>query len=58
MRGQDVAVEWMPFELRPYPEPTLRPEGEYLRSAWERSVYPLAARLGVRAEIGLTEVVA
>lgn len=37
----------MPFELRPYPTPTLRPEGDYLRSAWERSVYPLAEKLGV-----------
>ena len=37
----------MPFELRPEPHPTLRPEGEYLRRAWEQSVYPLARRLGV-----------
>ena len=47
MRGKDAQVEWMPFELRPYPTPTLRPEGEYLRTAWERSVYPLAEMLGV-----------
>lgn len=38
----------MPFELRPEPAPTLRPEGEYLQAAWARSVYPLAARLGVQ----------
>lgn len=44
----------MPFELRPYPTPTLRPEGEYLRTAWERSVYPMAERLG--AEIRLPAV--
>ena len=25
IRGKDVAVEWMPFELRPEPTPTLRP---------------------------------
>src|SRR5262245_40459118 len=37
----------MPFELRPEPHPTLRPEGVYLRRAWEQSVYPLARRLGV-----------
>ena len=37
----------MPFELRPYPAPTLRPDGSYLQNAWQRSVYPLAARLGV-----------
>lgn len=44
----------MPFELRPYPTPTLRPEGEYLQSAWKNSVYPLAERLGV--EIRLPQV--
>jgi predicted DsbA family dithiol-disulfide isomerase len=38
---------WMPFELRPYPTPTLRPEGSYLQTAWGRSVYPLAADMGV-----------
>ena len=37
----------MPFELRPEPQKTLRPEGEYLRRAWEQSVYPTARRLGV-----------
>ena len=37
----------MPFELRPYPNPTLRPEGEYLQKGWAQNVYPLAERLGV-----------
>lgn len=37
----------MPFELRPYPTPTLRPDGAYLQNAWRQSVYPLASRLGV-----------
>jgi predicted DsbA family dithiol-disulfide isomerase len=37
----------MPFELRPEPHPTLRPEGDYLRRAWQQSVYPLAQRMGV-----------
>lgn len=46
-RGLDVRVNWMPFELRPYPEPTLRPQGDYLQTVWRRSVYPLAAQLGV-----------
>ena len=36
----------MPFELRPYPHPTLRPEGEYLQRAWSQSVYPLARQMG------------
>jgi predicted DsbA family dithiol-disulfide isomerase len=37
----------MPFELRPEPHPTLRPEGDYLRRAWAQSVYPIAQRMGV-----------
>lgn len=37
----------MPFELRPEPHPTLRPEGEYLQRAWHQSVYPIARRMGV-----------
>jgi predicted DsbA family dithiol-disulfide isomerase len=37
----------MPFELRPYPNPTLRPEGDYLQRAWSQSVYPIARRMGV-----------
>lgn len=41
----------MPFELRPEPHPTLRPEGDYLRSAWEQSVYPLARRMGVEMHL-------
>lgn len=37
----------MPFELRPEPHPTLRPEGDYLQRAWQQSVYPIASRMGV-----------
>jgi predicted DsbA family dithiol-disulfide isomerase len=37
----------MPFELRPYPSPTLRPDGDYLQRAWAESVYPIAHRMGV-----------
>jgi predicted DsbA family dithiol-disulfide isomerase len=37
----------MPFELRPAPQPTLRPDGDYLQRAWDQSVYPLARRMGV-----------
>lgn len=46
-----MAVEWVPFELRPEPHPTLRPEGEYLRRAWAQSVYPLARRMGVEIRL-------
>jgi predicted DsbA family dithiol-disulfide isomerase len=48
IREKDVAVEWMPFELRPEPEPTLRPEGTYLQRAWTQSVYPLARQMGIQ----------
>src|SRR5579885_1724164 len=37
----------MPFELRPEPHETLRPEGDYLQRAWRQSVYPIAERMGV-----------
>jgi predicted DsbA family dithiol-disulfide isomerase len=37
----------VPFELRPYPNETLRPEGDYLQRAWQQSVYPIAHRMGV-----------
>lgn len=52
--GADVNVEWMPFELRPYPTPTLRPEDDYLQTIWPEAVYPLAERFGVR--LGLPSV--
>lgn len=45
--GRDIAIEWRAFELRPDPVPTLRPEDPYLPDIWTRSVYPLAAQLGV-----------
>ena len=45
--GLDVDIAWMPFELRPYPTPTLRPEDDYLPAAWENGVYPAARRMGV-----------
>ena len=41
----------MPFELRPEPHPTLRPEGEYLQRAWQQSVYPIARRMGVSIKL-------
>lgn len=47
VEGKDVEIEWMPFELRPEPNPTLKPEGEYLQRVWQESVYPLAEQMGV-----------
>ncbi|MFB7667612.1 DsbA family protein [Kitasatospora sp. NPDC056138] len=43
----DVEIEWKPFELRPHPQPTLRPQDGYLPDIWQRAVYPMARRLGV-----------
>lgn len=50
----DINVQWMPFELRPEPTPTLRPEENYLQTAWAKSVYPMARRMAV--EIALPSV--
>lgn len=47
IEGKDVEVEWMPYELRPYPNETLKPEEHYLQSTWKQSVYPIAERMGV-----------
>ncbi len=40
-------MEWMPFELRPSPKPTLRPEEDYLQTVWANSVYPIARSMGI-----------
>jgi predicted DsbA family dithiol-disulfide isomerase len=47
VEGTDVQIIWQPFELRPEPTPTLRPEGDYLQSTWQQVVYPMAERMGV-----------
>lgn len=46
-RERDVEVTIRPFELRPDPVPTLRPEDEYLPRVWNASVYPMADRVGI-----------
>ncbi|MGH3827589.1 MAG: DsbA family oxidoreductase [Pseudonocardiaceae bacterium] len=43
----DVLIVWRPFELRPEPTPTLRPENDDLRSTWRQVIYPMAERMGV-----------
>ena len=45
------SVEWMPFELRPFPTPTLKPEDEYLPRIWKSSVYPMAESLGLDVKL-------
>lgn len=49
--GAPVDIEWMPFELRPHPTPTLRPQDAYLQTVWPQSVYPVAARFGVALKL-------
>ena len=41
-----VNIHWTAFELRPHPVPTLDPDGDYLNSAWQEHVYPLAEKMG------------
>ncbi|KAK9815349.1 hypothetical protein WJX72_002150 [[Myrmecia] bisecta] len=49
LRDQKIGVDvnWKPFELRPRPNPTLKPEEDYLQGAWKNGVYPAAQRMGV-----------
>ncbi|MBL43002.1 MAG: 2-hydroxychromene-2-carboxylate isomerase [Rhodospirillaceae bacterium] len=49
--GAQIDIEWMPFELRPYPTPTLKPEGQYLRESWKHSVYPMAESMGIAIKL-------
>ncbi|HEX8520963.1 MAG TPA: DsbA family oxidoreductase [Tepidisphaeraceae bacterium] len=50
-REHGVVLDYRAFELRPDPVPTLDPAGDYLRTTWERSVYPLANRLGMEIHL-------
>lgn len=45
--GKPVKITWRPFELRPFPVPTLKVEDEYLPAIWQRAVYPMAEKLGI-----------
>lgn len=45
--GDRVEVEHRAYELRPYPVPTLDPDGEYLHNVWNAAVYPIANSLGM-----------
>lgn len=45
--GPQLVVTWHAFELRPDPVPTLDPDGEYLHTTWNRSVYPMARERGM-----------
>lgn len=45
--GPALQIDWRAFELRPEPVPTLDPAGDYLKTTWARSVYPMAERRGL-----------
>ena len=45
--GPTVDLQWRAYELRPAPVPTLDPAGEYLRTVWNQSVYPMARQRGM-----------
>jgi predicted DsbA family dithiol-disulfide isomerase len=45
-----VEVEWLPYELRPEPQPlpdVTGPEGDCFRAGWQRGVAPLAEQFGI-----------
>ncbi len=46
-QNQNITVLWRAYELRPEPVPTLDPNGDYLVSAWQNHVYPLAAKMNM-----------
>jgi predicted DsbA family dithiol-disulfide isomerase len=37
--------------LRPLPQPTLKPEENYLQTVWKQLVYPLAKKMGVEIKL-------
>lgn len=49
--GRRIEIVWRAFELRPEPIPTLDPVGEYLRSTWATSVYPMAEARGMNLKL-------
>jgi predicted DsbA family dithiol-disulfide isomerase len=49
--GPALQITWRAFELRPDPHPTLDPAGDYLRTTWERSVYPMARERGMALKL-------
>ncbi|MDP9394325.1 MAG: DsbA family protein [Actinomycetota bacterium] len=46
-----TAVEWVPFELRPAPDPLPEPRGTYIRDHWRDHVYPLALDYGTEIHV-------
>ena len=46
-----VAIEWLPFELRPAPRPLLQVRGDHLRTDWTSNVYRRALAMGVEIHL-------
>src|SRR3954452_23456322 len=46
-----VQVRWRAYELRPEPEPTLDPAGDYLCDIWASAVYPMAAKRAMKLQL-------
>ena len=49
--AEKLTIDYRAFELRPAPHPTLEPRGEYLLTAWRRSVLPMADRYGMPMQL-------
>ncbi|MDB5576902.1 MAG: disulfide bond formation protein DsbA [Bradyrhizobium sp.] len=49
--GDRIKIVWRAFELRADPTPTLDPAGDYLRTTWANSVYPMAAKRGMTLKL-------
>ena len=49
--ADQVHVRWRAYELRPEPEPTLDPAGDYLRDVWASAVYPMAAKRAMKLQL-------
>ncbi len=46
-----TAIEWVPFELRPAPDPLPDPRGTYIRDHWRDQVYRLALDYGAEIHV-------
>jgi predicted DsbA family dithiol-disulfide isomerase len=51
IEGKPVTIDYRPFELRPYPTPTLNADSESRQRRWTSSIYPLAERLQVSIKL-------
>ncbi|WML32575.1 DsbA family oxidoreductase [Clostridium sp. OS1-26] len=52
IKGKDVEVEWMPFELRPSPAPKIDPINDPSKlQSWDRFINPTSKSLGVNMKL-------